>query len=161
MSFHKVLAALDDSSLSRVVFNQAVELAQIYRGALKLFHCVNSDLLNAPMMSNRIEPGLDPGLTMGNYQTQHILIEQQIEQAKNLLENYARLARDRQVIAEWEYKVGPVGDSCCEAAASWGADLLVIGRRGHSGLTEALLGSVSNYVLHHAPCAVLVLQPEA
>lgn len=33
-----------------------------------------------------------------------------------------------------------------------------MGRRGHKGLSEILLGSVSNYVVHHAPCSVLVLQ---
>ena len=27
-----------------------------------------------------------------------------------------------------------------------------------SGLSELILGSVSNYVLHHAPCSVLTLQ---
>ncbi|NEO28803.1 MAG: universal stress protein, partial [Kamptonema sp. SIO4C4] len=35
---------------------------------------------------------------------------------------------------------------------------VIIGRRGRVGLSEILLGSVSNYVLHHAPCAVMVVQ---
>ncbi len=39
-----------------------------------------------------------------------------------------------------------------------GADLIVVGRRGRSGLSELILGSASNYVLHHAPCSVLTLQ---
>jgi nucleotide-binding universal stress UspA family protein len=43
-------------------------------------------------------------------------------------------------------------------ARSWPADLIVIGRRGRTGLKEALMGSVSNYVVHHAPCTVMVVQ---
>jgi nucleotide-binding universal stress UspA family protein len=37
---------------------------------------------------------------------------------------------------------------------AWRADLVVIGRRGMSGLERMLLGSVAERVLHGAPCAV-------
>ena len=39
-----------------------------------------------------------------------------------------------------------------------GATLLVVGFRGHGGLGEALLGSVSQHILHHAPCPVVVVR---
>jgi nucleotide-binding universal stress UspA family protein len=39
-----------------------------------------------------------------------------------------------------------------------GADLLVVGSRGHGGFTEALLGSVSQHLVHHAPCPVVVIR---
>lgn len=42
--------------------------------------------------------------------------------------------------------------------AAKGADLLVIGSRGHGGFTSALLGSVSLYCVLHAHCPVLVLR---
>jgi nucleotide-binding universal stress UspA family protein len=44
-----------------------------------------------------------------------------------------------------------------EAAAEWGADLLVIGTRGRTGFRRLLLGSVARSVLQHAPCSVLVV----
>jgi nucleotide-binding universal stress UspA family protein len=38
-----------------------------------------------------------------------------------------------------------------------GADLLVVGSRGHGGFTEALIGSVSQRCVHHARCPVVVV----
>ena len=55
-----------------------------------------------------------------------------------------------------EGRAGPV---LVEAAE--GADLLVVGNRGHGGLAEALLGSVGQYCVHHAPCPVVIMRGKA
>jgi nucleotide-binding universal stress UspA family protein len=41
-----------------------------------------------------------------------------------------------------------------------GADLLVVGSRGHGKFAEALLGSVSQNCAHHASCPVLIMRGE-
>lgn len=43
--------------------------------------------------------------------------------------------------------------------AGQGADLLVIGSRGHGGFRGLLLGSTSLQVVTHAPCPVVVVPP--
>ena len=42
-----------------------------------------------------------------------------------------------------------------------GAEMLVVGRRGHGGFKGLLMGSTSSAVVAHAPCPVLVLPEEA
>jgi len=39
-----------------------------------------------------------------------------------------------------------------------GADMLVVGSRGHGGFADALLGSVGQYCVHHAHCPVLIIR---
>lgn len=39
------------------------------------------------------------------------------------------------------------------------ANLVIVGSRGHGGLTGRLLGSVAAHVIHNAPCSVLIVRP--
>jgi nucleotide-binding universal stress UspA family protein len=41
-----------------------------------------------------------------------------------------------------------------------GAGLIVIGSRGRGGIRRALMGSVSDSVVRHAHCPVMVVRPE-
>jgi nucleotide-binding universal stress UspA family protein len=45
-----------------------------------------------------------------------------------------------------------------ETAQSWGADLIIVGSHGYGFWSRALIGSVSNSVVNHAPCSVLVVR---
>ncbi|GIF18840.1 nucleotide-binding universal stress UspA family protein [Actinoplanes tereljensis] len=53
---------------------------------------------------------------------------------------------------------GPAAQVLLEAAA--GAELLVVGSRGHGAFAGMLLGSVSQHCTQHAPCPVIVI-PDA
>jgi len=47
-----------------------------------------------------------------------------------------------------------------EVAKNWSADLIVMGSHGRGKIHGLFLGSVSQEVLHHAPCPVLVIRAE-
>ncbi len=57
-------------------------------------------------------------------------------------------------------KVVEVGDAAaaiCQVAERLGVDVIVVGSHGRTGLARMFLGSVSEHVVRHAPCAVLVI----
>jgi nucleotide-binding universal stress UspA family protein len=45
-----------------------------------------------------------------------------------------------------------------DEAERWGADLVVVGSHGYTGLKRMLLGSVSQAVASHAPCSVEIVR---
>lgn len=62
-------------------------------------------------------------------------------------------ARDRLELLVIDGEPGP---ALCDLAAEVGASALIVGSRGRGGLRRAFLGSVSDYVVRHAPCSVVV-----
>jgi nucleotide-binding universal stress UspA family protein len=53
-----------------------------------------------------------------------------------------------------------IADVLCESAETLGADLIVMGTHGRTGLAHVFLGSVAERTLRRAPCPVLVVQAE-
>ena len=51
-----------------------------------------------------------------------------------------RVATNAGVSTEFTQNSGNPSRNICELARTWGADLIAIGRRGHSGLNELILG---------------------
>ena len=55
---------------------------------------------------------------------------------------------------------GEPATALCELAESLPATVMVAGSRGHGGLKRALLGSVSDRLVRHAPCPIVLTHPE-
>jgi nucleotide-binding universal stress UspA family protein len=132
--FHKILVALDNANVDTHVFDKAVSLAQATGAHLRLLYVV---------------PAYDVG-----YAQPYTFNQPNPQRLRSLVEQ----ANAAGVKADFTEHLGEPATDICAIARRWNADLIVMGRRGLSRLEELLQGSVSNYVLHHAPCAVLVVQ---
>lgn len=154
MRYRKILVALDRSPQTDIVFEQALELAKTQDAALMVFHCMPLDYrgstgLYADMYAREL---MD---LSGEIQAEW---NKEKEEAREWLASYGQRATGQGVPTEWDLKVGDAAIAIRELTESWGADLVVLGRRGRRGLAEMVLGSVSNYVFHHVPCSVLIVQ---
>ncbi|MEG4498993.1 universal stress protein [Microcoleus sp. F10-C6] len=159
MSFKKIFVALDDSELGHRVFVQALELAVNDRAEVMLFNCVTVSTMGETAVPIPVDLGMNVELMDQAYQAQRLRLEREVKHGSGLLKNYCDAAANKGLQVEFDCKTdGDPGHCICESAENWGADLIVLGRRGRTGFTEAFLGSVSNYVVHHASCSVLVIQ---
>ncbi|NER08565.1 MAG: universal stress protein [Okeania sp. SIO3C4] len=148
----RFLVSLVRSDQSEAVFTQALAISRQNQARLMLFHCLP------------VEERLD---YFGEVYSEEFIqnsralqdrVAEQRQTHQEWLAHYSQRAADVGVAAEWDLKVGGAGYTIREYARHWEANLVVIGRRGHSGLKELILGSASNHLLHHAPCSVLIAQ---
>jgi nucleotide-binding universal stress UspA family protein len=154
--YRKILVALDQSPFRTLLLDKAIAMAKAMKAELMLVHVLSA-----------YEDG-SPGLPVRAYHTYYPIVDsiawetyqkrwEEYEQAGlDELRKFAEEAGIQGLSAEFTQTAGDPGRVICEIADSWGADLIMVGNRGRSGLSEFLLGSVSNYVMHHAPCSVLV-----
>jgi nucleotide-binding universal stress UspA family protein len=141
----RIVVGVDGSPESREALRWALEEARLRKAAVRAVHAWGNPYL------------LTPGFGLPEdfeFPALH-------EAAENLLSSaVAEVAGENpdidieEVVAE-----GPAGSVLVEAAK--GADLLVVGSRGHGGFVGLLLGSVSQQCAHHAPCPVLIVRNEA
>ena len=155
---NKILVAVDRSPLGKSVFDAAVSLAQTTGANLMLFHVLSPKERDYPIL---------PVDTFNNYyslgeEIDYDLYDQKFAEYKQkgveLLQNLAETATEKKINTEYTQLSGNPGRAICELANNWSADLIVVGSRGLKGLKEMFLGSVSNYVTHHAPCSVLIVR---
>ena len=149
MNYKRILVALEAPPFSDEVFERAAAIAQNSGASLLLIHALTTtiDSLNPTpsAYSESIQDFAD------RFQESRRLVELKLAE-------YGKIATDRGISTEWEYEAVKPEKLILDRAKSWNADLIVMGRRGLRGLREVLLGSVSNYVIYHASCSVLIVQ---
>ncbi|MBD2136272.1 universal stress protein [Anabaena sp. FACHB-1237] len=155
--FNKILVALDRSNMANQVFKQSLSLAKLTSANLMLVHVLSPEEEGSP--EALIFPNIDyyPGWNEQSFRLYQENWEKFKTQGLEMLQSYSSQANTIGVNTEFSQSTGNPGKVICEIARVWNADLIIMGRRGLSGLTELFLGSISNYVLHHAPCSVHII----
>lgn len=157
--FKKMLIAMDQSPLGEMVFNKAFALAKELKSSLMLLHVLSADEEGSPSFHLPSAAVGGRSVVLDNAAFEIYQKEWQLYQQKGMdfLRTHEALATQAGLSVEFTQTAGHPGRIICSLAKTWEADLIVVGRRGRSGLNELLLGSISNYVLHHAPCEVLTI----
>lgn len=160
MNAKRVLVALDTSEQSERVFEQALEQVQASGSHLLIVHVLQLDI----QVETNPLIGLGTLADTGMYSTLQRLkqerYDEEMEKTNTWMRRYGHRAAEQGIATEHVCLVGTPGQQICDRAKEWKADLIVLGRRGVQGIREVVLGSVSNYVLHHAPCSVLIVQKQ-
>lgn len=157
-TIHKILVALDHSEMSDLVFEDVLTLATALKAKLILVHVISAEESISPRM-------MPTGSILGGYsEIASVSFERfreewqaYVDRGIEMLKSRANQAAERGVEAEYQQLSGGTGIQICESAKTANADLIAIGRRGYSGVKEFIMGSVSNYVLHHAHCSVMII----
>lgn len=157
--YQKILVAMDLSPMYERVFQVGLTTARHHQATMILVHVLSPEEDNSPMPIppdiSDMYPAFGNDLTLSDWQAQWKAFERQ---GKDILHSLAERAKASGVKVEYHQLAGSPGKMICDMAQEWQVDLIIIGRRGRSGLSEMLLGSVSNYVLHHSHCCNLIVQ---
>jgi len=148
----KFLVAIDGSQASYKALKTAIDLAKPTQAIVKAVTI--------------IEPLRDyyPELIMptGDWVSWQVhpnpeLEKALVEKGRSLLQAAEKSCKDANVTYETSIEFGTPRDRICKLAGE-GIDILVIGSRGLGSMERLMLGSVSDYIVHHAPCPVLVVR---
>ena len=137
MSFRRILIAVDSTPLAVHAAEMGIELASSLGAEIAFVHA--------------IEPGLSqaPGITPAD------LIAEAEREGRRLIAGFSQLLPRTPL--EFIH-VGKPASEIIRTAKEWPADIIVIGSHGRHGIQRALLGSVAEAVMRHAPCPVLVIR---
>lgn len=158
MMFSKILVALDQGDTCIPVFQEAVKLAQVTDSALMLLSVIRPEDeggLRIPDSSGWASYPLSASEAVWDVYQKHLREYEERNLAR--LRNFSEEAASLGLQAEFTQSFGSPGRAICDLARTWEADLIIVGSHQRTGLSEWVMGSVSNYVLHHAPCSVLVI----
>ena len=143
----RILLATDGSEEAELATNRAMDLAQSTDSELHVVH------VGVVPLFLESYPG-----TLGYYDKLYERIE--VESRERLRKESLRVKAAGGTVAGAHLRMGQVDLEIVALAEELRADLIVMGCRGHRGIRRAIEGSISDGVIRHAPCPVLVVRRE-
>jgi nucleotide-binding universal stress UspA family protein len=142
-AFRKILVPVDFSTHSARALETAIDLAKTFKAKLHLLHCYSINVGAISPYGLVIPESFDRDIR---------------DAAQRQLAQWQKRATDQKLEAETE--VSPIfpSEAIATTAERIGADLIVMGTRGLSGVKHVLLGSVAERTVRIAPCPVLTLK---
>ncbi len=157
MAFKKIVVGLDQSFQDSIVFARALEQAKPHVSTMMIVHTLKYDREPMAMVAlggPRNDDARDMYSTL--QRRQQTRLQQASTKAHDWLEMYFQQAIAKGIPAQIDCRASEPGLWLCEVAQRWGADLIVIGHRESQGVKSVGANSVTQYVLQHAHCSVLI-----
>jgi nucleotide-binding universal stress UspA family protein len=145
-AIRRILCATDLSDASEPAWHVARQLGLACQAQVVLLHVV-------PLMLWPTEGYLDPGAYAR-------LMDEARRGTRARLEAVVAGAGGPPPRIETRLEDGPPAQQILDVAAETGADLIVVGTHGRTGLPRLLLGSVADRVLRQAECPVLTIRAQ-
>jgi nucleotide-binding universal stress UspA family protein len=140
----KILIPTDFSECSEAAMGYAISLAQDFQAQVFLLHVLGPPIsgLDFSLMQSGTLPGLRQKLVE--------MMQQSVDCMRGL-----------GIEAEGHFVTGVPSFEIIKAAKTHGADLIIMGTHGRTGLAHILMESTAERVIQRAPCPVLALKAEA
>jgi nucleotide-binding universal stress UspA family protein len=152
----KFLVAIDGSQGSQHALDKTVQLASVCQASVVLLTVVEP-VLTPYYPTVAVMPMGDPLFITPGIGAQER--EEQTQKAGQAILDHAQgVCQQAHLTCQTLLKRGSVREIICDVANDEAPDILVIGSRGLGSVERLMLGSVSDYVIHHAPCPVLVVR---
>ena len=144
--FKKIVVATDFSPHSARALEVAGEFAKHFGAEVTVVHAFNVPI---------------PLVTPYEVAIPDTYIEEARTAATERLHKAAQKLSAQGIAVKSELTEIPAWSAIVRVAKESGADLIVMGTRGHTGFKHVLLGSIAERTLRHAPCPVLTVKDEA
>ena len=148
-TIRSILVPVDFSLYSDHAVAYAARLAKKLAASVELLHVVDDPVIAGAWGTEVYVPDLTA------------LLESVATEAQTRLAVAVAGLRGQGLAASSTVRQGNPERAIVDYATSGHFDLIVIGSHGRTGLSHALLGSVAERVLRHAPCAVLTITDAA
>jgi nucleotide-binding universal stress UspA family protein len=155
----KILLATDGSSEAELAALTAVDLSQKTDSELHVIHVLDVAKVGLSMAVLYSEATDPEGVKLPDPVLDEELERRAKQRGREVLdEEEQRVRAAGGTVAQSHLMMGAVEREIVHLAEDLGAGLIVMGSRGRRGMRRALMGSVSDSVVRHAHCPVMVVR---
>ncbi len=153
MRVKKILIPVDFSHLTEKLVQVAVDYCEKFGSELIFYHAVDERNLLSPSYTYTL-----PDYAAVSMPEEEKIVEQLLIRAKDALEDLIKKFNLEKYHPEQVVEEGVPYLSIVDYAKGNDIDLIIIGSHGKTGIAHLLLGSVVDYIVHHAEMPVLVVR---
>ncbi|CAH8557560.1 unnamed protein product [Schistosoma curassoni] len=144
-----VLIAIDGSEHSKKAFQYYLKWLQRSDDTITIYHAVEPVSLPTISLSNPISIPSDEWSN---------IVEVNVKRVRELEHDYSTDCLAHNLTYQFLYEsVNHIGESIIRKAEQINACLIIIGSRGLGAIKRTIMGSVSDYVVHHANTTICVV----